>query len=91
MAVSTMRIGSIGVTEKSLWFEQCSPRAMALAIGLMRPARSGPRLARCTSPKKKACTVKKLGLQPQRHILLKLAGRHELRVDDHRAVVLLRP
>ncbi len=64
MAVSTMRIGSIGVTEKSLWLEQCRPRAMALAIGLMRPARSGPRLARWVSPKKKACTVKKLGCRP---------------------------
>ena len=39
MAVSVMRIGSICVTEKSLWLEQCSPKAMALAIGLMRPAR----------------------------------------------------
>ena len=45
MAVSVIRIGSIGVTEKSLWLEQCSPNAMALAIGLMPLARSRPRLA----------------------------------------------
>jgi hypothetical protein len=32
----------------------------------------------------------KAGVQAQLQVLLKLARRHELRVDDHRAVVLLR-
>ena len=66
-AVCTMRMGSAGVTEKSLWFEQCKPLARADPIGLRKKARSCPRFSRWTSPQKNACTVKKLGEKPARH------------------------
>ena len=59
-----MRIGSIGVTEKSVWLEQRRPLAKADCIGLMKLARFSPRLAMCSSPQKKVCSVKKLGEKP---------------------------
>ena len=59
-----MRMGSMGVTEKSEWLEHTSPFAVADFMGLMNEARSSPRFVMCSSPQKKVCTVKKLGENP---------------------------
>jgi len=45
-----MRMGSIGVTEKSEWLEHRNPFAIAEFIGLRNEARPGPRVVMCSSP-----------------------------------------
>ena len=87
-AVQTMRIGSAGVTEKSLWFEKRRPFAKADAMGLRKEGSSLAEVLEVDVTPEEGVHREEARGKAELGIGIDLFAPHKLGMDDNCAAIL---